>query len=127
MIRACIWASLSDSWTGKITLPARLRDARVKFCIAGSERTANVRNLPYHAGTAAAHGLTKDEALRAITLSVAEILGVADRIGSLEAGKDADLAVWATDPERGGTAALRDLRCDLTLLGGRVVHEAAHP
>ena len=66
-------------------------------------------------------------ALRSYTIRAARQLFLESRIGSLEAGKDADLAVWATDPERGGTAALRDLRCDLTLLGGRVVHEAAHP
>ena len=87
----------ADAYDAPFTLPARLRDAGVKFCIAGSERTANVRNLPYHAGTAAAHGLTKDEALRAITLSVAEILGVDDRIGSLEAGKDATLFIASGD------------------------------
>ena len=51
------------------------------------------RNLPYQAGTAAAFGLSKDEALRAITLSAARILGVQRRVGSLTVGKDATLFV----------------------------------
>ncbi|HUY36854.1 MAG TPA: amidohydrolase family protein [Pirellulales bacterium] len=80
------------------TVPARLREAGVTFCISGLERTSGVRNLPYHAGMAAAHGLPADEALKAVTLYPAQILGVADRIGSLEAGKDATLIVTTGDP-----------------------------
>jgi imidazolonepropionase-like amidohydrolase len=80
------------------TVPARLREAGIEFCISSLERTANVRNLPYHAGMAAAHGLPADEALKAVTLYAARILGVADRIGSLEAGKDATLIVTTGDP-----------------------------
>jgi imidazolonepropionase-like amidohydrolase len=86
-----------DPYDAPFTLPARLRDAGLRFCISGAARPSMVRNLAYHAGTAAAHGLTADEALRAITLSPAEILGVADRIGSLEAGKDATLIVATGD------------------------------
>lgn len=85
----------SDAYDAAYTLPERLRQAGIKFCIAGESRFAasNVRNLPYHAATAAAFGLPQEEALRAITLSPAEILGVADRVGSLEAGKDATLFI----------------------------------
>lgn len=85
----------SDDYDAAYTLPERLREAGVTFCIAGESRFAasNVRNLPYHAATAAAFGLPKEEALRAITLSPAEILRVADRVGSLEAGKDATLFI----------------------------------
>ena len=77
------------------TVPRRLYDAGVKFCIAGEGRfgASNARNLPYHAGTAAAFGLPANEALRGITLSAAEILGVAKKIGSLTEGKDATLFV----------------------------------
>ena len=57
----------------------------------------NTRNLPYQAGMAAAYGLPADAALKSITLWPAEILGVADRIGSLEAGKDATLIVTTGD------------------------------
>ena len=59
---------------------------------------SNVRNLPYHAATAVAFGLPADEALKAITLYPAQILGVADRVGSLEVGKDATLFVADGDP-----------------------------
>ncbi len=86
-----------DAYDAPFTLPARLRDAGVAFCISSAERPSMVRNLAYHAGTAAAYGLTADEAVRAITLSAAEILGAADRIGSLDAGKDATLIVVSDD------------------------------
>jgi imidazolonepropionase-like amidohydrolase len=82
-------------------VPKKLYEAGVKFCIAGSGSAfdaANERNLPYQAATAAAYGLPHDEALKAITLYPAQILGVADRIGSLEVGKDATLIVASGDP-----------------------------
>lgn len=75
------------------TLPARLFEAGVKFCIAGGSDFSNDRNVPYHAATAAAFGLGRPRALQAITLDAAEILGVADRVGSLTVGKDATLFV----------------------------------
>ncbi len=82
------------------TLPKRLYDAKILFCISGSDRseTWNARLLPYHAAVAAAFGLPRDEALKAVTLYPAEILGVADRVGSLEQGKDATLIVSSGDP-----------------------------
>jgi imidazolonepropionase-like amidohydrolase len=72
--------------------PFQLYKAGVKFCISNSEspfQTPHIRNLPYHAAKAASYGLPLEEALRSISLSTAEILGVEDRIGSLEVGKDA--------------------------------------
>jgi imidazolonepropionase-like amidohydrolase len=77
------------------TVPNRLREAGVKYCITLSHRFggSDVRNLPYHAARAAAYGLPADEALKAITLYPAQILGCADRVGSLEPGKDATLIV----------------------------------
>jgi imidazolonepropionase-like amidohydrolase len=79
------------------TLPLRLYHAGVKFCIAAGSASA-VRNLPYHAAKAASYGLPRDEALKAITLYPAQIMGVADRVGSLEKGKDATLIVTDGDP-----------------------------
>lgn len=89
-----------DDYDAAYTLPARLHAAGVKFCISGGARfgASNVRNLPYHAGTAVAFGLPHEEALKAITLYPAEILGVADRVGSLEVGKDATLLIADGDP-----------------------------
>ena len=88
-----------EDYDAPFSLPERLRAAGVKFCIAGGGRhaTENTRNLPYHAAQAVAFGLPPEEALRAITLSPAEILGVADRVGSLETGKDATLIVTDGD------------------------------
>jgi len=80
------------------TLPTRLRDRGVKFCIAPRDRPAHLRNLPHHAATAVANGLTPDEGLRAITIDAAEILGVGDRLGSLEPGKAATLMITTGDP-----------------------------
>ncbi|HAN97326.1 MAG TPA: imidazolonepropionase [Planctomycetaceae bacterium] len=89
-----------DAYDAAYTLPERLRAAGIRFCISGSGRseTWNARNLAYHAGTAVAYGLPQDEALRSITLSPAEILGVADRVGSLDIGKDATLIVTDGNP-----------------------------
>lgn len=81
------------------TIPAKLHDAGIKFCIAsGDFDNANERNLPYHAATASAFGLPREEALKAITLYPAEIIGIANRIGSLEKGKDATLIITTGDP-----------------------------
>ncbi|HUU46099.1 MAG TPA: amidohydrolase family protein, partial [Acidobacteriota bacterium] len=78
------------------TVPARLHQAGVRFCISNGG-ASNVRNLPYQAATAAAHGLPADEALKAITLYPAQILHVDDRIGSLAVGKDATMIVTDGD------------------------------
>lgn len=87
-------------WEGydtPFTAPLKLQQAGVRFCIADFD-DSNVRNLPYQAATAAAYGLPKEEALKAITLYPAQILGVADRVGSLEAGKEATFFVSNGDP-----------------------------
>jgi imidazolonepropionase-like amidohydrolase len=77
-----------------------LSQAGVRFAIGGdgANQNHNARNITQAAGIAVANGLPWDEALRALTLSPAEMYGVADRIGSLEAGKRADLVIWADDP-----------------------------
>ena len=89
-----------DDYDASYSLPARLHEAGIKFCISSAGRfgASNVRNLPYHAATAAAYGLPAAEALRSITLSPAEILGGEARVGSLAAGKDATLIVTTGDP-----------------------------
>jgi len=85
----------SEPYDYRFTLPKRLSDAGISFAISGSPtaRTAHMRNLPYHAAMAAAFGLSQDQALEAITLAPAKILGVADRVGSLEKGKHATLFI----------------------------------
>ncbi|MCY3772065.1 MAG: amidohydrolase family protein [Gemmatimonadetes bacterium] len=76
----------------------KLHEAGLTFCIGQGGGASNVRNLPYHAATAAAYGLPKEEALKSVTLYPARILGVEDRLGSLETGKDATLIVTDGDP-----------------------------
>ena len=80
-------------------LPALLQKAGVLFCleISGDMEEMQERNLPFNAGTAAAYGLTKEEALSSITLNTAKILGIDNRVGSLEVGKDATLFVSTGD------------------------------
>ena len=75
------------------TMPAKLHEAGITFAIASGEETPHERNLPYVAAMAVSHGLPWDAALRSITLSAAEILGVADKVGSLDKGKHATLIV----------------------------------
>ena len=76
---------------------AKLREASVTFCISSGDSGPNVRNLPYYAGMAAAFGLARAEALKAVTLYPAQILNVADRLGSIEVGKMANLVVTDGD------------------------------
>ena len=82
-------------------VPAMLQKAGVHFCISldpGYPMDGHVRTLPDEAMRAASWGLTKDQALRAITLSAAEILGVDEKIGSLDLGKDATFFISDNEP-----------------------------
>jgi imidazolonepropionase-like amidohydrolase len=76
---------------------ARLHRAGVKIAIQSGE-TLNARMLPYEAGLAVAYGLPWEQAMRAVTVNPAEIFGVADRVGSLKPGLDADLIATDGDP-----------------------------
>lgn len=78
-------------------LAAALQKAGVLYAINDDDGSARGRNLPFNAGTYSAYGISKEEALTAITLSPAKILGVADRTGSLEVGKDANIVVSEGD------------------------------
>ncbi len=82
----------ADDYDAAYANAARLEQAGVRFAIV-SDDAHNARNLPYEATLAHAFGLPREAALRAITLSPAEILGVGARLGSLEAGKEADVVV----------------------------------
>jgi len=86
----------SDRYDASFTNPSALHRAGVRFAIV-SDDAADTRNLPYEAAMARAYGLPADVALRAITLSPAEIFGVADRMGALAVGKDADVFVATGD------------------------------
>ncbi|ELR72302.1 putative amidohydrolase [Fulvivirga imtechensis AK7] len=86
-----------DRYDRAYTNPVVMQKAGVKVAIRTAD-AENVRNLPYNAGFAAAYGMDKEQALRAITIIPAEIFGVADQLGSLEVGKSATLFVADGDP-----------------------------
>jgi imidazolonepropionase-like amidohydrolase len=95
-------------------LPAELYKRGVKIVFA-SYSAHEVRNLPDQAGYATAYGLPYDEALKAITINPAEIWGVAEKLGSLDAGKTANVVVSNGDP--------LDVRTDVkrVFIGGREI------
>ncbi|MCB2408232.1 amidohydrolase family protein [Hymenobacter lucidus] len=88
-----------DDYDLPYKLPSLLQQAGVRFCLdyEGDQETAGSRNLAFIAGTAAGHGLTKEQALTAVTLSSARIMGLDKDYGSLEAGKSATLVVSSGD------------------------------
>jgi imidazolonepropionase-like amidohydrolase len=86
-----------DAYDRLLTQPAELAQAGVKFAI-GSFDNSFARRLGQNAANAVAHGLSYDEALKAVTLYPAQILGLADQVGSLETGKFADVIVTDGDP-----------------------------
>lgn len=77
--------------------PYMLKKAGVQFCLNDDFEETRYRNLPFNAGQAVAYGLTKEEALQAITLDAAKILGIDDRTGSIEQGKDANILISEGD------------------------------
>ena len=88
---------------------ALLRRAGVRVVLVGNtdgdENRFNARNIKYVAGNAVAYGMSYDDALRAITLTPAELFGLSDHIGSLQAGRDANIVVWSGDPFEFSTQA----------------------
>ncbi len=97
---------------------AILNKAEVPYCIqaAGDMEVMNARNLPFLAGTAWAYGLTEEEAVAAISLNVAKILGVDEQIGSLESGKDATFFV-----SDGNALDMRTNNVSIAMVRGRFI------
>lgn len=86
-----------DSYDTLYENPAKLQQAGVLFAISTGDSGPEVRNLPQYAGMAAAYGLSKSDALKAVTLNPARIMNAADRLGSIETGKMANLVVTDGD------------------------------
>jgi imidazolonepropionase-like amidohydrolase len=86
---------------------ALLRRAGVQVVITGGGDVTryNARNIKYEAGNAVAYGMDHEDALRSLTLTPAEIFGFSDRVGSLQAGRDANLVIWSGDPFEFSTVA----------------------
>jgi imidazolonepropionase-like amidohydrolase len=87
----------SDRFDASYTNPGKMAKAGVKVVIRSND-AENTRNLPFNAGFAAAYGMGKEEALKAVTINAAEVFGIADKMGSIEEGKDATLLVSTGDP-----------------------------
>jgi len=96
-------------------LPALLHKAGVLFAINDEDGQHRGKNLPFNAGTAAAYGLPKEDALASITLNAAKILGIADRTGSLEVGKDANIVI-----SEGDILDMRSSNISLVMIEGRI-------
>ena len=99
--------------------PKDLYDAGVKFAITTDASVTEIDYLPMCAGMAVASGLDEDVAWRAVTINPAEINGISDRVGSLEAGKDGDVVIWGANPITtiGATSYI-------TIVDGKVVYSA---
>jgi imidazolonepropionase-like amidohydrolase len=80
------------------TLPKTLEEAGITWCMSTGGDSSNERNLPYQTAKAVAYGLPEDAALRSITLSAAEVLGISGAVGSLEKGKLATLIITDGNP-----------------------------
>ena len=123
-----LWAFIGPSLGSKtkielsnksFTTPGVLHEAGVPICIITDAPVIPLQYLPMCAGLAVNAGLDIEEAWKAITIHPATAIGIADRVGSLEAGKDADLVIWTADPLQtiGGEAYT-------TIVDGKIVYQA---
>ncbi|MCC6773407.1 MAG: amidohydrolase family protein [Gemmatimonadaceae bacterium] len=87
-----------EGYDGAYATPAKLHAAGVKFAISGGSGGLYSNRLPWEAGVAVAFGLPEDEALKSVTINAAEFMGVADKVGSLEVGKEATLLITTGTP-----------------------------
>jgi hypothetical protein len=104
-------------------LATKLQDANVLFCIqnAGQMEVMNTRNLPFLAGTAMAYGLTEEEAIASVSLNAAKIMGIDDKVGSIEVGKNATLFV-----SEGNALEMKSNKVILALINGRLIDLTNH-
>ncbi len=101
------------------TTPAALHKAGVPISIITDAPVIPLQHLPLCAGLAVDAGLDKEEAWKAITVNPAMQIGIGDRVGSLEKGKDADIVIWTSDPiTTVGAAAY------MTMVDGKVIYKA---
>ena len=96
-----------------------LQKAGVNICITTDAPVTPLEYLPLCAGLCVAAGLDREEAWKAITINTAQVIGIADRVGSLEPGKDADIVIWTADPLTtiGGVSYI-------TIVDGKIVYQA---
>jgi imidazolonepropionase-like amidohydrolase len=87
-----------EGYDGAYASPAKLHKAGVRFAIAGGSGGLYSYRLPWEAGVAVAFGLPEEEALKAVTINAAEFMGIAEKVGSLEVGKEATLLITTGTP-----------------------------
>lgn len=99
-------------------LPYLLHEGGVKFCLQneGDMEAMNSRNLPFLAGTAKAYGLTEEQAIQSVSLSSSEIIGISEKYGSIEIGKNATLFI-----SEGNALDMRTNKISLVLINGEFV------
>jgi len=102
-----------EIWGRKLETPALMEQAGVNFCLT-EDTGADTKYLPMHIGLCIARGLSEQAAFEAVTLRPAKLLGLSDRVGSIEAGKDADLAIFSGMPFTSLTL------CEKTIIDGVV-------
>lgn len=108
--------SKQELWEVKMETPALLTEAGVNVCIQ-TDVAGGTRWLPVHVGLAIRHGLKEEDAFKAVTINPAKFLGIDDKVGSLEVGKDADIVVWDGHPFCNFTS------CEVTMIDGKVLYE----
>jgi imidazolonepropionase-like amidohydrolase len=105
--------SKMEIWGCKLETPGLLEDAGINFCLT-EDSSSDIKYLPTHIGLCIARGLSKQAAFEAVTIRAAKLLGVDDRLGSLEVGKDADVSIFTDFPF--SNLAL----CETTIIDGVV-------
>ncbi|NLN84243.1 MAG: amidohydrolase [Firmicutes bacterium] len=108
--------SKHELWNVSLATPGILAKAGVKVAIQ-ADTSADTKYLPIHVGIAMREGLSEEDAFRGVTIVAAEILGIDHLVGSLEVGKDADIAIFDGHPFSNMT------HCDLVLIDGEVIFE----
>jgi len=115
-----VWHTDEDTETTEMkVVPKIMADAGVKFALSRGGRDYETQSLWLQAARAVANGVSRDVALRAVTLTAAEIIGVADRVGSVDVGKDANLLILTGDPLDAQSWV------DNVLIEGQVVYDRA--
>jgi imidazolonepropionase-like amidohydrolase len=102
----------SELWGARLDTPAIMEQVGIEFCIMEDSFSAT-RWLPMHIGIAIANGLSMEAAFRSVTINPAKLLGIDDKVGSLEKNKDADIAVFSDNPFSNMT------RCEAVMIDGK--------
>ncbi len=102
-----------EVWGRSVATPAYLVEHGVTVCLT-EDASVLTKNLPIHIGLCIREGLAWEEALKCVTVNPAKLLGIEERVGTLEPGKDADICIWDGDP------FCNYSRCDYTIIEGEV-------